>query len=1303
MPDVGGGVRAKDVLVPLADLQHTDWQLAHDLWVAYFPMCWSTLSKDDRSDIEQGLVALLTKDFHQRQVDRRPNCVSTLLEGIARAKPICKFPPHVMKYLAKSYDAWYIAASSMEDLAVKPAVDSANVRESNLDALVEVYAALEEGDLFYGTWRRRAQYVETNAALSYEQNGIWDKAQNMYEQAQIKARTGSLPFSNGEYMLWEDQWVLCAQKLQQWEILGDFAKHENINDLYLEAMWRNYEAWNANETRDQLDSIIKAVSDAPTPRRMFFQAFMSLLKLHTKSESVQEFSRICDENIQLSIKNWHKLPRRITNAHIGLLENFQQLVELHDASVICQSLSQTNAGNLDVKSQELKVLLSTWRDRLPNLWDDINAWQDLVTWRQHIFQLINGTYLNLLPNTGGNATGNSFAYRGYHETAWIINRFAHVARKHQMPDVCITQLSKIYTLPNIEIQEAFLKLREQAKCHYQNRSELTSGLDVINNTNLNYFGQQQKAEFYTLKGMFLSKLNQKEEAHDAFGTALFFDIKLPKAWAEWGRYSDYLFKEDPSNIELAGNALSCYLEAASQYRSSKSRKLLSRILWLLSLDDSEGTLAKGFTNFKGDQPWWYWVTFIPQLLSNLSRTEGEANIAHQILASLAKTYPQALHFQLRTSHEDMQVIRRSQVQREQRERAAKAQKQASGSGSGEIKQETPDRPESSGGPSTSRPGTAGGEAAAQLANGAVEGTPKQEAASSDDTKPADAPPKPKKPWEHTEALTITLRTAFPLLYASMEAMVEQIMKHFKCQPDEDAFRLVVALLNDAIGYVGKAPHVYSQDAKLPSQTEANIQRFADSVLPAHLRKAFEADFVTKKPSMVEYIEKCRRWRDRLAEKLDRRPQTFHLAGTTHLSDFRFIWFDEVEVPGQYLQHKDKNQDFVRIERFLPTVEVVRGVGAAHRRLKIRGHDGSVHAFAVQHPAPRHARREERILQLFRILNSTLSKKKESRRRNLQFHLPVIVPLGPPVRMVQEDTPYISLQAIWEDYCRRNEVDKDEPLTFFMQKLKQLTPQKQEQVVNYRIEALHHVQESMVPNDVVRQYFASTHPTFDAFWLFRRQFSYQLAALSYMTFTMHMTQRHPSKMMIAGATGNMYGTDLLPHMTPAKPYFQNPEAVNIRLTPNLQVLMGPIHTEGIFTCAMMAIARCLTSDSSYTTAGTNSANGTPSQSSSTPAQPQPQANGMHEGTNCELEHHLSIFIRDEMAYWYTTSHRSSIKENELRENVQRNSDVVVNKALYLAKEPQAGNLPANQSVLDLVGKSTNPEKLAQTELLWMPWL
>lgn len=192
--------------------------------------------------------------------------------------------------------------------------------------------------------------------------------------------------------------------------------------------------------------------------------------------------------------------------------------------------------------------------------------------------------------------------------------------------------------------------------------------------------------------------------------------------------------------------------------------------------------------------------------------------------------------------------------------------------------------------------------------------------------------------------------------------------------------------------------------------------------------------------MFEYIQKLRTWRNRFEERLDSRNQRATLETFTHqLSEFRFLKFDEVEVPGQYLQHRDKNQDFVRIERFLPDVDLVRGIGICHRRLKIRGHDASVHQFAIQYPAARNSRREERVLQLFRIFNGILSKRKESRRRNLQFHLPLIVPITPSVRMVQDDSSYINMQGIFEDYCRRNGVNKDEPVLFSIEKLRALAP------------------------------------------------------------------------------------------------------------------------------------------------------------------------------------------------------------------------------------------------------------------------
>lgn len=1334
-----GDVKVRDLMEPLCQLQHTDATVSQKLWATLFPIFWSTLSKDDRIDLEKGMVTLLTREYHQRQLDKRPNVVQALLEGVVRASPRFKVPPHVMKYLSRTYDAWYTAATYLEESAINPIIDTSTVRESNLDALVEVYAGLQEDDFFYGTWRRRCKFVETNAALSYEQQGMWDKSQQLYENAQIKARSGAMPFSQGEYFVWEDHWLICAQKLQQWEILSDFAKHENLNDLLLEAAWRNIENWQSEGNREQLESLIKSVSDAPTPRRTFFQAFMALLQYHSKKENMQDFNTVCDESIQLSIRKWLQLPKRITNAHIPILQHFQLLVELHDASHICGSLAQTNERNLDTKSAELKLLLGTWRDRLPNLWDDINTWQDLVTWRQHIFQLINGTYLSLLPPQTNNVASNSYAYRGYHETAWIINRFAHVARKHQMPEVCINQLSRIYTLPNIEIQEAFLKLREQAKCHYQNPKELNSGLDVINNTNLNYFGPQQKAEFYTLKGMFLAKLDHTVEANEAFGVALYYDLRLAKAWSEWGQYSDQRFKSDPADYELASNAVSCYLEAAGLYKSAKSRKLLSRILWLLSLDNDQGKIASAFESFKGETPVWYWITFIPQLLTSLSHRE--ARLCKAVLVKIAKLYPQALFFLLRTNREDMLSIKKQHDQKQEKLNRTRQQQQqpnsspsakpaANGEASPAQKLNT-SAPTTSASPANQTKNLPTAQSPAQNQQGQSPAQPQAQVQASPRPPPNQSPsqaanqtpqqaqtpqqthlqvpnqngtPQPqnqdsttaepekealKKPWEYSDEIMSGLKTAFPLLALSMETMVDQIHKNFKCPPDEDAYRLIVALLNDGLAYVGRMPGSYAQDFKLPPATEANITRFAETILPAHIRKSFEADFVTKKPTMHEYIHKLRRWRDKFEEKLDRRPQSGFLESySPHLSEFRFLRFDEVEVPGQYLLHKDKNQDFVRIDRFLPDVDLVRGIGVCHRRLKIRGHDGSIHAFAVQHPAARHCRREERILQLFRIFNGLLAKRKESRRRNLYFHLPLMVPLAPHIRLVRDDSSYISMQGIYEDYCRRVGINKDDPVLFTMDRMRSLAETKQnvsdifhsdinelhinstqrtpDQQQVLRTEILTAIQEKWISSTVVLEYFQQTYPNFADFWLFRRQFAYQYAAVAFMTYVMHIGNRYPNKILISRSTGDIWGAELIPTINPTKAIFYNPEQVPFRFTPNIQTLLGPIATEGLFACAMMAISRCLT---------------------------EPRH---------ELEQQLSIFVRDEMMFWSTAQHRGALPVPQLRDLVNNNSEIIVNRAVSLASPPE-GNLPANQTTIDLISKAVNPQHLASCDALWMPYL
>ncbi len=635
------GITVGTVVTALRGLIYTDAQAAHRLWVLMFKAAWRTLARKHQEDLSRALVGLLTRDYHIQQASARPNVVQTVLAGALAAAPQPELPPHVVKYLGRNFDTWHTSAELLQDLLTTLPQDDDSLREATQDALAELYAELSEDDMFYGLWRRRCVYAETNAAISFEQNGMWSQAQVMYEQAQIKARAGVLNFTEAEYSLWEDHWVLCAQKLQQWDLLTELAKLEGDHDMLLECAWRLSD-WTVE--REILEQALESLSASATPRRRVFEAYMALLKSQSGQDKLTEFGRICDEAIQLTLRKWHSLPDQVTRAHIPLLQIFQQFVELQEASTIFNSLSMTNATNLDQRSAELKTLMQTWRERLPNLWDDINAWSDLVAWRQHVFGAVNKAYLPLVPliqhqGHGGSST-NSYAYRGYHETAWIINRFAHVARKHYLNDVCISSLTKIYTLPNIEIQEAFLKLREQAKSHFQSNApnELAQGLEVINQTNLMFFAAPQKAEFFTLKGMFMAKLGLNDEANSAFSTAIQMDLNLAKAWTEWGRYNDRTFRDKPAEMPAAVNAMSCYLQAAGLYKNSKVRKVLIRVLWLMGCDNDEGSIHAAVENYKGDTPIWYWIAFIPQLLHLLSLKDSK--YARRLLMQIAKAFPQ---------------------------------------------------------------------------------------------------------------------------------------------------------------------------------------------------------------------------------------------------------------------------------------------------------------------------------------------------------------------------------------------------------------------------------------------------------------------------------------------------------------------------------------------------------------------------------------------------------------------------------------------------------------------------------------
>lgn len=1487
-------VTAGDCIKPLVEVLRSENTHIGATWRELFPIAFKGVSENSKMELSRCLSALLSKDYQLKQIYNKPNVIQDLLSGAEKCQDL-HIPPHLIKYLGITFDSHYSAMHAIEKIADN---ENPNIKEACANAYAELLSKLEESDLFYGLWRRRAKYSLTNSALSFEQIGVYDRALKFYESAQIKARSGYLPYSEAEYSLWEDNWIFCAEKLQHWDVLTELAKQENYTDLLLECGWR---VANWNEDKEPLEQAVRTVIDVPTPRRQIFQTFLCLQSFSQQERSFADLIRCCDEGIQLSLTKWSSLPSRPTAAHTSLLHLFQQYVEFSEASKIYNAIVTTNSQNMELKSQELKRVLQAWRERLPNLWDDINIWNDICTQRLHAYNLLSILNRPFL----GSTNGNMYAFRGYHETAYMINRFAHVARKHGMPEVCISQLTKIYTLPNIEISEAFVKLTEQAKCHYQNVTELNTGLDVISNTNLAYFGATQKAEFFTLKGMFQAKLNAFDEANQSFATAVQLDNNLPNAWAEWGFFNYKLFRQATQSqaqnqvhyMKYAGNALTCFLNASGLYKSEKSRKLLALILWLISLDDQNSTLAAEFQKYKGEVPVWYWCTYIPQLLTSLSHRE--AKLVRSILIMIAKSYPQALHFPLRTTKDDFVAIQKQiaaqnanaqatkskektpqvktedvkkdvtqdalkskdstenqtstrkelenkeslrmppDAKDEQKPSDAEAKREPENdkeqkqiekekenkpdednsknvelskdttaecevptkvtentdenSGDNDVKMEDitnkipqdgetgNEKPESKDTDSSGRKSqqstvqvesikqdtaevnVSETEAAEKTKKGNFDKTKedktdsqkeetkeevnktqenvKDERNLKDQTKeapeskfadsniidenksqtPATSNPKEAntektpadngkgantvaktptetrksgtplhgsgQPWEYVEEIMLISKTSYPLLALSLELLVDQVTQRFKSNADEDAYRLVVALLNDGIQSYNRMAS-QAEDTKLPQQMENNIARFAGTVLPRMIRLEFEKDLIHSKPNFLEYISKLLKWRAGLENKLDRRFNKINLENLCpHLAEFHHQRFEDIEIPGQYLLNKDSNNHFVKIDRFLPTLEIVRGYTSCFKRLQIRGHDGSVHQFSVQFPSNRHSRREERIFQLFRLLSGVFDKKVQSRSRNIKFTVPIAVALSPHIRILRTENESVTLHNIYEQYCKDKGQGFEEPFFYAAAKMREAfnVALPRPDVVSLRTEIFSAIQTLFVPSNIVHDYFVNLYPKFEDFWLFKKQFSSQYASFVFMTFMMSITGRQPHKIHINLSSGNIWTSEMLPNKTNnvtvppnvtttllspnqqrKAPVLHNSEPVPFRLTPNIQNFIGDIGLEGIMSVYVLIMARCLS---------------------------EPEF---------ELEHYLSLFVRDEIVSWFAQHLRTSAQGPYLREIVRLNTDLIIAKVAKVGFV-DANTLIATQNINNLISQAVNPRSLAQLDSLWRAYL
>ncbi|XP_030610387.1 transformation/transcription domain-associated protein isoform X1 [Archocentrus centrarchus] len=1263
-------VKTGALLNALVQLCHISTPLAERTWVQLFPRLWKILSDRQQHALSGEMSPFLCSGSHQAQRDCQPSALNCFVEAMSQCVPPIPIRPCVLKYLGKTHNLWLRSTLMLEQQAFekglslhsKPKQSTEFYEQESitppqqeiLDSLAELYSLLQEEDMWAGLWQKRCKFPETATAIAYEQHGFFEQAQESYEKAMEKARkeherSNVSPAVFPEYQLWEDHWIRCSKELNQWEPLTEYGQSKGHSNPYLvlECAWR-VSNWAAMK-----EALVQV--ELSCPKEMAWKVNMHrgyLAICNPEEQQLNFIERLVEMASSLAIREWRRLPHIVSHVHTPLLQAAQQIIELQEAAQINAGLQTANLGR-NTSLHDMKTVVKTWRNRLPIVSDDLSHWSSIFMWRQHHYQAIVTAYET---NTQHDPNNNN-AMLGVHASASAIIQYGKIARKQGLVNVALDILSRIHTIPTVPIVDCFQKIRQQVKCYLQlagvmGKNECMQGLEVIESTNLKYFTKEMTAEFYALKGMFLAQINKSEEANKAFSAAVQMHDVLVKAWAMWGDYLENIFVKD-RQLHLGVSAITCYLHACRHQNESKSRKYLAKVLWLLSFDD-KNTLADAVDKYCIGVPPIQWLAWIPQLLTCLVGSEGKPLL--NLISQVGRVYPQAVYFPIRTLYLTLKI--------EQRERY---------------------KSDSSGQQQPSSVGT-------QPHSGASDPGPIR----------ATAPM-----WRCSRIMHMQ-RELHPTLLSSLEGIVDQ-MVWFRENWHEEVLRQLqqglakcYSVAFEKSGAVSDAkitPHTLNFVKKLVStfgvglENVSNVSNMFSSAASESLaRRAqataqdpvfqkmkgqFTTDFDFSVPGSMKLhnlISKLKKWIKILEAKTKQLPKFFLIEEKCRfLSNFS-AQTAEVEIPGEFLMPKPTHY-YIKIARFMPRVEIVQKHNTAARRLYIRGHNGKIYPYLVMNDAClTESRREERVLQLLRLLNPCLEKRKETTKRHLFFTVPRVVAVSPQMRLVEDNPSSLSLVEIYKQRCAKKGIEHDNPISRYYDRL--ATVQARGTQASHQVlrDILKEVQGNMVPRSMLKEWALHTFPNATDYWTFRKMFTIQLALIGLAEFMLHLNRLNPEMLQIAQDTGKLNVSYFRFDINDATGDLDANRPVPFRLTPNISEFLTTIGVSGPLTASMIAVARCF-------------------------AQPNFKVDGI-----------LKAVLRDEIIAWHKkTQEDTSIPLSPAGqpENMDSQQLVSLVQKAVTAIMTRLHNLAqfegGESKVNTLVAAANSLDNLCRMDPAWHPWL
>ena len=269
---------------------------------------------------------------------------------------------------------------------------------------------------------------------------------------------------------------------------------------------------------------------------------------------------------------------------------------------------------------------------------------------------------------------------------------------------------------------------------------------------------------------------------------------------------------------------------------------------------------------------------------------------------------------------------------------------------------------------------------------------------------------------------------------------------------------------------------------------------------------------------------------------------------------------EIEIPS-ILQNigNETIKPVIKISSFCRKLIVLKSKEKP-RKIVIYGSDGKEYPYLLK--GHEDIRQDERVMQLFGLVNTLLSKDADTRGKNLSIKRYAVIPLSHNTGIIEWVSNCDTLNQLIKEYRTKNNI----PVNMEFRLLTKFHHKSDSSLSMTKLEVFKHTMSNTVGSDIHQVLWTKSQNAED--WLDRRtNYSRSLAVMSIVGYILGLGDRHPSNIMLDRKTGKVIHIDFGDCFEVAMKRDKFPEKVPFRLTRMLIKALEIGGIEGTFriTC------------------------------------------------------------------------------------------------------------------------------------------